>query len=162
MNGTALMVVAIGAVMGGAIGARRAPRGRLIGAGLGAAGGVAVLVAIALLSERYQPFEFRADLRHCLDFERGEGASMDVTNTCAEPVVVGLCLTADHNPAPCSRQVTLAAGETKAMDRTGVRFASRPGNAKGATITACRPGDRPSRDVDSGGMLMTGICLPPA
>jgi len=139
-----------------------APRRVPIWAGI-AVGGFAALIVPPIIdgiSGSYQDASLRSDEYRCMGFERAEGTSFSVTNKCEEPIVVGLCLSNEKNPAPCSQTITLDAGATGSVDNRGEPLSSLPSNPDGYTITACRPPNRPSRDLKVGGRGHRGVCLP--
>lgn len=131
-----------------------------VAVGLVAAYGVPPLMDAA--TGRFNNASLRADVNHCTDGMVGRVQPRVVTNTCAEEIVVGLCLPGERNPAPCAQSVRVAPGQTVTLDPGEARLSSVPGNPGGLTVVACRPPDRPSRTGRVTGRGFDGVCLPPA
>ena len=110
----------------------------------------------------YQRASLHPDVNHCTSGMTGEVQPRSVTNTCDEPIAVGLCLPGETNPAPCAQTVIIAPGETAAFDPGDASLSSLPSNLDGLTVVACRPPARPSRMQTTIGRGYEGVCLPPA
>ncbi|MCG6114343.1 MAG: hypothetical protein MEQ84_04020 [Mesorhizobium sp.] len=110
----------------------------------------------------YQNTSLRSDVNHCTRGMRGKVQPSEVTNTCDEPITVGLCMPGEINPAPCAQSHTIEPGETARFDPGEASLSSLPGNPGGLTVVACRPPDRPSRTVSVHGRGHEGVCIPPA
>ena len=112
------------------------------------------------LTGRYQSLSLRANVNHCTEGMRGEVQPRLVTNICAEPITVGLCLSDEMNPEPCRQTATLAPNESARFEPEDQALSSS-GNRNGLTVVACRPPHRPSRWMNSTGKSYEGVCLPP-
>lgn len=128
-------------------------------AALGVAAAVVVPAVLDRATGQFQPASLRADMTHCLAARAG--AVVTAVNRCAEPVVVGLCLPGEVNPAPCAQSLELAPGAVARLDTGGAARSSLPSAPDGYTLVACHPGDRPSRMRQAGGRGHEGVCLPP-
>lgn len=143
---------------------RHHPRRRLFMIGVP----VFLLTAYALpplldrVTGSYQAASLRTDINQCTEGMLGRVQPRAVTNTCATPIVVGLCLPGEVNPTPCAQSIEIAPGQTVMLDPGEERLSSVPGNPNGLTVVACRPPDRPSRWGNTTGRGYRGVCLPPA
>lgn len=108
----------------------------------------------------YQNTSLRADANACIRWTPGENTQREATNICDEPVIVGLCLPNEKNPAPCAQTATLGPNESASFDTAGTPRSSLPSNAGGHTTVACRPPHRPSRNLTVIGRGYHGVCLP--
>jgi len=113
-------------------------------------------------SGSYQRSSIRADINQCMGGKAGQSGLREIVNTCDEPIVVGLCLPGEINPAPCTQTSTLLAGQTGQFDPGTAGLSSLPSNPNGYTLVACRPPARPSRMLSTMGRGHEGVCLPPA
>ncbi len=131
---------------------------------VGVLAGVGVAVVLPLVLDlatgTFGPASLRADLNRCATWNPGQ-EGLAATNTCDEPVTVGLCLPGEVNPAPCVQSQTIGPGESAAFDPRGSGVSSLPANPDGFTTVACRPPARPSRTKAVGGRGYDGVCLPP-
>lgn len=109
----------------------------------------------------YQRPSLRQDVNHCTRGMTGEVQPREVVNICDEPIVVGLCLPGETNPAPCAQTATIQPGESARFDPGEARLSSLPSNLDGLTVVACRPPARPSRMKTTMGRGYEGVCLPP-
>ena len=137
---------------------RRVPIWAGVAVGLVATFGVPPL--LDRLTGKYQNASLRADVNHCMQTVSGDSSTRNVSNGCEHPIVVGLCLSSERNPAPCAQAVELAPGKATTLDSKGEQRSSLPSNANGYTLVACRPPDRPSRTKKVGGKGHRGVCLP--
>lgn len=128
--------------------------------------GVAVAVLLPLLlnlvTGSYQRASLRADINHCTRGMTGQTQPREVVNICEEPIIVGLCLPGETNPAPCAQVQTIPPGQSAQFDPGNAQVSSLPSNLNGLTIVACRPPARPSRMKTTIGRGYEGVCLPPA
>ena len=128
--------------------------------------GVAVAVLfpplIDGLTGSYQRTSLRDDVNHCTRGMTGQVQPREAKNICDEPIIVGLCMPGEVNPAPCAQSFTLAPGETATFDPGGASLSSLPSNPGGLTVVACRPPARPSRMGTTIGRGYEGVCLPGA
>jgi len=128
--------------------------------------GVVVAVALPPLlfmaTGSYQRASLHPDVNHCTRGMLGETQPREVTNTCDEPIAVGLCLPGETNPAPCAQVALIAPGESAQFDPGDATLSSLPSNLNGLTVVACRPPARPSRMQTTIGRGYEGVCLPPA
>ncbi|MEZ5797959.1 MAG: hypothetical protein R3D63_11045 [Paracoccaceae bacterium] len=139
------------------------PRLPLWGAALiGAGAALAVPPLLDATTGRYQPLSLREDLNRCYRSATNAAGLQEVTNICDEPIVVGMCLPGERNPAPCAQSHLLPPGGSAVLDAGGHALSSLPGNPGGLTVVACRPPARPSRDLSPIGRGHDGVCLPPA
>lgn len=128
--------------------------------------GIAVSVALALpplmymVTGAYPGIALRADVNHCTRGMRGEVKPRSVTNICDFPIIVGLCMPDEQNPATCLQSTTLAPGAMASFDPGEARLSYAPGNRDGLTVVACRPPNRPSRMLSDTGRRHEGICVP--
>ncbi|MFN0264311.1 hypothetical protein ACKTEK_10590 [Tepidamorphus sp. 3E244] len=131
--------------------------------GLAAGVFIAALLPSALFyaTGAYQRSSLRPDVNQCTSGMLGEVQPRSVTNTCDEPITVGMCLPGEVNPAVCSQTKTIAPGETAAFEPGDARLSSLPSNLNGLTVVACRPPTRPSRMGTTIGRGYEGVCLPP-
>lgn len=127
---------------------------------VGLAGAIFVPPLIDRATGRYQSASLRADVNHCTRGMTGQVQPRMATNTCDEPITVGLCLPGEVNPAPCAQTFTIGPGETARFDPGDARLSSVPGNPGGLTVVACRPPSRPSRWGNVTGRGFRGVCLP--
>ncbi len=114
-----------------------------------------------LVTGSYQRASLHPDLNRCTRGMTGQVQPRDVANSCEEPIVVGLCMPGEINPAPCAQTRTIAPGQSARLDPGGARLSSLPSNANGLTVVACRPPARPSRMLTTIGRGYEGVCLPP-
>ncbi len=127
---------------------------------------IAVVTAFALppllyhLTGSYSEVALRRDVNQCTQGMRGQTQPRRVSNVCDFPIVVGLCTPDEQNPTPCAQSVTLAPGESAALDPKGASLSYAPGNRDGLTVVACRPPNRPSRMLNQTRKYYTGVCLP--
>ena len=110
----------------------------------------------------YQRASLRPDVNQCTRGMLGEVQPREITNICGEPITVGLCLSGEVNPAPCTQTKTIPPGESAQFDPGDARLSSLPSNLDGLTVVACRPPGRPSRMLSTIGRKYEGVCLPPA
>lgn len=110
----------------------------------------------------YQNASLRADVNQCTNWTPGEGTRYQVTNICDYSISVGLCLPDEKNPKPCDQSALLAPDEKVEFDHRGTGLSALPSNPNGFTVVACRPPNRPSRNLSVMGRGHTGVCLPEA
>jgi hypothetical protein len=127
---------------------------------VGFGGAIFVPPLIDRVTGTYQNASLRADVNHCTSGMTGQVQPRSVTNTCDEPITVGLCMPGEVNPEPCAQSITIAPGETATLDPGDARLSSVPGNPGGLTVVACRPPSRPSRWGNVTGRGYRGVCLP--
>lgn len=132
------------------------------GVGVGVLATVIIPPVLDMASGKYQEASLHANVNTCTSGMLGQVTPSSVTNTCDFPIVVGLCLSTEKNPAACSQTVPIAAGATASLDSTSETLSSLPSNLKGLTVVACRPPHRPSRELKVGGRGYRGVCLPGA
>ncbi|MGE3245741.1 MAG: hypothetical protein AB7F96_02410 [Beijerinckiaceae bacterium] len=127
--------------------------------------GVATAVCLPpllfLATGSYARASLHPDVNVCMVGATGRSQPGEIANTCNMPVVVGLCLSGETNPAPCGQSKTILPGQTVSFDPRGGSLSSLPSNADGLTIVACRPPARPSRMGKTMGRGYEGVCLPP-
>ena len=128
----------------------------------GAVVAIALPPALFLATGTYQRPSLRSDVNHCTRGMTGQVQPRDIKNICDEPIVVGLCLPGELNPAPCTQSKILQPGEAAQFDPGDARLSSLPSNPGGLTVVACRPPARPSRMGTTMGRGYEGVCLPPA
>lgn len=80
--------------------------------------------AIDLLTGSYQRASLRTDLNHCTSGMMGQAQPREIANTCDEPIVVGLCMPDETNPAPCAQTQTIAPGEAAQFDPGEARLSN--------------------------------------
>lgn len=114
-----------------------------------------------LVTGSYQRASLHTDVNHCARGMTGQSQPREIVNICEEPIVVGLCLSGETNPAPCAQTEILQPGQTARFDPGGTQLLSLPSNRDGLTVVACRPPDRPSRMQTTMGRGYEGVCLPP-
>ena len=131
-----------------------------IAALIGVIAAFAIPMVTNTLTGTYQRPSLRSDVTHCTSGMRGQAQPRQVTNTCDVPIVVGMCLSDELNPAPCRQTATLGPGESTTFDPKG-QVLSYAGNRNGLTVVACRTPNRPSRWINSTGKAHEGVCLPP-
>jgi ABC-type Fe3+-siderophore transport system permease subunit len=112
------------------------------------------------LTGSYQRASLRDDVNHCTRGMTGQVQPREVANICDEPIIVGLCMPGEVNPAPCAQSFTIAPGGTATLDPGEESLSSLPGNPGGLTVVACRPPARPSRMGTTIGRGYEGVCLP--
>lgn len=127
---------------------------------------IATAVALALpplvfrITGSYSHAALRSDVNRCARGMTGAAQMRSVTNVCDFPIVVGLCMPDERNPAPCRQSVALASGAVARFDAGDAGRSSAPGNRDGYTMVACRPPSRPSRMPSQTGHSHDGVCLP--
>ncbi len=124
------------------------------------------VVALALppvidrFSGAYQNTSLLANANACTHWVSGENTQLQATNICDYPIVVGLCLPGEENPAPCDQIETLQPNKSASFDTAGTPLSALPSNANGYTTVTCRPPHRPSRNLTVMGRGYEGVCLP--
>lgn len=115
-----------------------------------------------LVTGGYQRPSLHAHVNHCTRGMMGQSQPREVVNICDEPIVVGLCLPGETNPAPCAQTYFLQPSQIARFDPGGAQLSSLPSNPDGLTVVACRPPARPSRMKTTMGRGYEGVCLPPS
>ena len=127
----------------------------------GAVVAIALPPVLFLATGTYQRPSLRSDVNHCTRGMTGQVQPRDLENICDEPIVVGLCLPGEINPAPCAQSKILQPGEVAHFAPGDAQRSSLPSNPGGLTVVACRPPARPSRMGTTMGRGYEGVCLPP-
>jgi hypothetical protein len=88
----------------------------------GAVVAIALPPVLFLAMGTYQRPSLRSDVNHCTRGMTGQVQPRDIENICDEPIVVGLCLPGELNPAPCAQSKTLQPREVAHFDPGGARL----------------------------------------
>jgi len=110
----------------------------------------------------YQNLSLKANVNGCTGGMLGQVAPREVINHCDYPITVGLCLPGEKNPNPCRQTMTIEPDGRASFDPGEARLSSLPSNLNGLTVVACRPPQRPSRNLSVMGRGYEGVCLPGA
>ena len=127
---------------------------------------IALVAAIAVppLIDRatgtYQNLSLKPNVNFCTNGMLGQSAPRRISNICAYPITVGLCMPTEENPDPCRQTIMIAPGAVANFDPNEARLSVLPSNPNGLTVVACRPPHRPSRNLSVLGRGYDGVCLP--
>lgn len=141
---------------------RAGTKKKAVGYSLMAAVVLALLVPPLLdaATGQVQAMSLRNDLNTCASGTFGRITINEVTNTCADPIIVGVCTPDELNPETCSASQIIEPGSTVDFQAAQGELSSRPLNQNGATVVACNPSHRPSRQRDNTIKGHVGVCLP--